>query len=63
MAEVTQEMIDYCLETSFDSIRKSVDNTLGVLKFKGEKPETLSPYQDNNHNKIMEIMNTPAWGG
>ena len=53
-------------ETSVDTIRKSVDETLTFVKYDGdEMPPSVSslttkqgPY---TQTEILEIMNTPEW--
>ena len=61
------DKIDFSLvcETSADTLRKSVDETLSFIKWDGEQPafvstlETLEgPY---NHAEILDILSTPEW--
>tara|TARA_R110002167_G_scaffold216380_2_gene421197 strand:- start:696 stop:899 length:204 start_codon:yes stop_codon:yes gene_type:complete len=55
--------IDFSLveETSQDTLRLSIDETLTVLKFKGETPSFLVGLQEYNHSEILAIMQTPEW--
>ena len=53
------------LETSEETIRKSVDETKTFVKWNGEQPicvylltNTEGPY---THSEILSIMNTSAW--
>lgn len=53
------------LETSADTVRRSMDGTKTFVKWDGEVPEcvvnltTRSDYL--THGEIMEIMSTPEW--
>ena len=55
--------IDFSLvkETSQDTLRLSLDETLTVLKFQGETPSFLVGLQQYTHSEILAIMHTPAW--
>ena len=52
-------------ETSIETIRKSVDETLTFVKYYGEMPSSVvsletkqGPY---SHEDILEILSTPKW--
>jgi hypothetical protein len=52
-------------ETSTETVRKSVDETLTFVKYYGEMPSSVSsldtkqdPY---SHEEILEILSTPEW--
>ena len=52
-------------ETSVDTIRKSLDGTMFVIKWKTE-PDfitdgTIVPLQILTHSECLEIMETPEW--
>ena len=53
------------LETSADTVRKSIDETLTFVKYEGEMPPTVTalttkqgPY---NHSEILAILAGPDW--
>ena len=53
------------LETSADTLRKSVDETKSFVKWDGEQPEFVSelttlegPY---TYSEILDILSTPEW--
>lgn len=61
------EKIDFTqvLETSADTLRKSVDGTKSFVKWDGEQPEFVStletlegPY---TYDEILEILSGPEW--
>jgi len=52
-------------ETSIETVRKSVDETLTFVKYEGEMPSSVvaletkqGPY---SHIEILEILDTPEW--
>lgn len=61
------ENIDFSqvMETSANTIRKSIDETLFTIKWVSEPSfitdETVIPVGTYNHAEILEIMNTDAW--
>ena len=61
LSEVTQDMIGVCAQTSFDTLRKSADETQAVLKYPGTKPSELKNYTVCTHTQIREIMLTDKW--
>lgn len=61
------DQIDFAkvLETSIDTVRKSVDGTKTFVKWNGEIPDCVldlltkeGPY---SYEEILEIMNTEEW--
>ena len=60
-ADVTQAIIDVCVQTSMDTLRKSLDGTEAVLKYLGDKPSILDPYTDYTHAEIIPIMCNSEW--
>lgn len=53
------------LETSADTVRKSIDETLTFVKYEGEMPPTVTalttkqgPY---THSEILAILAGPDW--
>ena len=61
MSEV--DKIDFSLveQTSIETLRISIDGTLTVLKFQGDKPSFLEGVKQYNHSEIYAIMRTPEW--
>ena len=57
---------DHVLETSSDSVRRSIDGTLTFIKWDGETELTFlstlttkqGPY---SHAEILNILNTSSW--
>jgi hypothetical protein len=53
------------LETSADTVRKSVDQTKTFVKWDGDIPECVANLVDKTgpytHDEMLELMSTPAW--
>lgn len=68
VSELEKINFDEVLETSADTVRKSVDGTLTFVKWEGEIiPDCVSnltskegPY---DYSEILEILNGPIWTG
>lgn len=61
LSQVTDQMIDDCLETSRETLRLNNDGTKTILKYEGEKPASLTPYVEYDHDEILEILSAPEW--
>ena len=53
------------LETSEETVRKSVDNSKTFVKWSGEQPSFVSDLENTEgpytHEEIIEIMSTQEW--
>ncbi len=53
------------METSADTVRKSLDETLTFVKYEHEMPSSViscpSKSQEYSHSEILEILATTAW--
>lgn len=65
VSELDQIDFTQVLETSKDTVRKSVDQTKTFVKWSGEIPECVNnlttkegPY---TYEEILEILSTPEW--
>ena len=65
VSELNQIDFNQVLETSLDTVRKSVDNTKTFVKWDGVIPECVNnlttkegPY---TYDEILQILNTPEW--
>ena len=65
VTELDQIDFTQVLETSIDTVRKSVDELKTFVKWDGVMPECVSnlttkegPY---NYDEILQILNTPEW--
>ena len=66
VSELDKIDFDQVFETSIETVRKSLDNTLTFIKYKDEEmPSSIigletkqGPY---SHTEILEILATPEW--
>ena len=53
------------METSIDTVRKSVDETKTFVKYEGDMPSSVTSLttksQEYSHNEILLILSTPEW--
>ena len=62
-ADITQSMIDLCLETSIDTLRVSTDGLQSVLKWSSADPPMFSADTKYTHAEILAEMGKPLWSG
>ena len=60
-ADLTQEMVDACIQSRLDTVRHSVDGTKCVLKWQGDTPAALDGYPQLPHQATLALMSTPPW--
>ena len=61
-SNVTEDMMDTAMESSFDSLRHSVKGAdRVVLKYQGEKPSVFDGIDTHTHSEILAIMSGPDW--
>jgi len=65
VSELNSIDFDTVLETSVDTVRKSIDGSLTFVKCDGEIPECVNnlttkqgPY---SHNEILDILSGDSW--
>ncbi len=65
VTELNQIDFNQVLETSADTVRKSVDNTKTFVKYEGAMPTSVSELTtksiEYSHDEILEILSTPEW--
>mgnify|MGYP000706520965 CR=1 FL=1 len=65
VTELNQIDFNQVLETSADTVRKSVDNTKTFVKYEGAMPTSVSTLTtksiEYSHDEILEILSTPEW--
>ena len=62
VTEITQEMIDYCVQTRIDTLRKNIAGTEAILKWHSPTPQCLEDYTHYTHNEILAIIADPENG-
>lgn len=64
VSELDKINFDEVLETSADTVRRSVDNSKTFVKFVGNVPPSVSQLNDKvflNHEEIIQLLSTEEW--
>ncbi len=65
MSEIGTINFSSVLETSIDTIRKSVDETLTFVKWEGSTPSFVSSLSTTQgpytHTEILSVLSTETW--
>ena len=65
VTELAQIDFDQVLETSAETVRRSVDGTKTFVKYEGDMPATVLALTTKSvpytHEEILVILNTPEW--
>jgi len=65
VTELDKINFDEVLETSADTVRRSVDGTKTFVKWNGDVPECVSTLTTKGnyltHDEIIELIATPEW--
>lgn len=65
VSELGSVNFDEVLETSADTVRKSLDETKTFVKFEGSMPSSISALttktQEYTHSEILVILAGPEW--
>ena len=59
--EVSNVYIDSSIQTSKDTLRKSLDGTKAILKWDGNTPEAFEGMQTYTHPEILEMLAGSDW--
>ena len=61
VSDITDEMISTSLETSSDTLRKTVDGSKAILKWDGDTPSCFDGLTTYTHSEIITEINKAAW--
>ena len=65
ITELSKVDFSQVLETSEETVRKSVDNSKTFVKWSGEQPLFMSTLENTEgpytHEEILEILSTEEW--
>ena len=59
--EELQNLVGNAIQSSVNSLRKSVDSTKVILKWDGDTPSVFSGMTTYNHSEILTILATEEW--
>ena len=61
VSDITEEMIDSAIQSSIDTLRKSLDGTQAILKWDGDTPTCFDGMTTYNHSEILTILSGSDW--
>ena len=61
VSDITEEMIDSAIQSSIDTLRKSLDGTKAILKWDGDTPTCFDGMTTYNHSEILTILSGSDW--
>tara|TARA_R100001082_G_C4349404_1_gene153832 strand:+ start:101 stop:346 length:246 start_codon:yes stop_codon:yes gene_type:complete len=56
-----QNLVDNAIQTSVDTLRKSLDNTKAILKWDGGTPSCFDGMTTYNHSEILTELAKNTW--
>jgi hypothetical protein len=61
VSDITEEMIVSAIQTSMDTLRKSLDGTKAILKWDGDTPTCFDGMTTYNHSEILAELAKSTW--
>ena len=61
VSDITDEMIASAIQSSMDTLRKSLDDSKAILKFEGDTPSCFDGLTTYNHSEILTELAKSAW--
>jgi len=60
-SDITDEMIFSAIQSSMDTLRKSLDNSKAILKWDGDTPSCFDGMTTYNHSEILTELAKSDW--
>jgi len=61
VSDITDEMIASAIQSSMDTLRKTLDGSKAILKFDGNPPSCFDGLTTYNHSEILTELAKSAW--
>ena len=61
VSDITDEMIASAIQSSMDTLRKTLDGSKAILKFEGDTPSCFEGLTTYNHSEILAELAKSAW--
>ena len=61
VSDITDEMIANSIQSSLDTLRKSLDNTKAILKWDGDTPSCFDKMTTYTHSEILTELAKNTW--
>ena len=63
VSEITDEMMSNTIQTSMDTLRKTIDGTKAILKWNGDTPSCFDGLTTYTHSEILTELAKSEWTG
>lgn len=61
VSDITDEMIFYAIQSSMDTLKKTLDGSKAMLKWDGNTPSCFDGLTTYNHSEILTELTKSAW--
>ena len=61
ISAITNDMISSAIQTSMETLRKSLDNSKAILKWDGDTPAVFDGMTTYTHSEILTELNKSEW--
>ena len=61
VVDIADEMIDNAIQTSMDTLKKSLDDSKAILKWDGNTPSCFDGMTTYSHSEILEELIKSEW--
>ena len=61
VSDITDEMISSAIQTSMDTLRKTLNGNKAILKWDGDTPSCFDGMKTYNHAEILEELAKSSW--
>jgi len=61
VSDITDEMIVSAIQSSINTLRKSLDGSKAILKFEGDTPSCFDGLTTYNHSEILTELAKSDW--
>ena len=61
VSDITEEMIESSIQSSMDTLRKTLDGTQAILKWDGDTPTYFDGMTTYNHSEILTELAKSTW--
>ena len=61
VSAITDEMISSAIQSSMETLRKTLDNSKAILKWDGDTPSVFDGMATFSHSEILTELAKPDW--
>ena len=61
VSDITDEMIENAIQSSMNTLRKTLDGNKGLLKWDGDTPSCFDGMTTYSHSEILNILQGSDW--